>query len=145
MPLILKRILSILLLVIFLIPSAGILIYMRHCNSSGKTQLSIESLNCCPKHSLVSQNAVNEDNLLNSYAKHTFSKGPCCDNANVYIKLGFHLAVDRLLVNPLPAIITTQKYEISSVMVSLSQKRNDGWMNYPPWQEVYLKNSSLRL
>lgn len=147
MPESMKRILSVILLVVFLIPSAGIMIYMRHCNYSGKVSIELETSGCCAKHgSSPGMQSCCNLHFLKAGGKEIISASKCCDNSNIYIKLGAHLAVDRLLVSNLfPALITSHKYYLTTDIGSSLMKPTAEWISYPPWENAYLKYSSLRL
>lgn len=144
---ILKRCLSILLLIVFLIPSAGIMIYMRHCNFSGKTSIAIESSACCskPASNTVDHKCGSLYAATNS-DQATLTKTRCCDNSNIYLKLGAHLAVERLLLNNLfPALIAIQKHDALTPLYSLYNSKCSYWDNNPPWNDALEKYSPLRL
>ncbi|HLN53735.1 MAG TPA: hypothetical protein VK212_08500 [Lentimicrobium sp.] len=141
-----KRLFSILLLVIFLIPSVGIMLYMRHCNSSGKTSIALENSGCCSKHGNTTFNSYCNHSDNSIAGKQILKRMQCCDNSNIYVKLDNHLAVEKLLLTSLlPALIVSQISKLIETAVSDTNAGICDQIVYPPWENAFIKYCSLRL
>lgn len=147
-----KRIYSIILLMVFLLPSTGILMYVHRCNMSNSILVDIEAQKpCCAK--VVTSNNT-EHNLSCSVSGYTkdqnqtaVSAQPCCDDSQVYVKLGVHL-----LTHSVKVLHAYFSLYINNIACQYSFMNNDqgaviasNLYNFPPGEQHFSKFSSLRL
>ncbi len=147
-----KRILSIVLLMVFLLPSTGMLIYVHRCNMSNTTLVDIEAQKpCCAEKA---ENEITEASHscqipLHSDIDHqtVFSALPCCDDAQIFVKLGLHLLGQsvKVLHADFPFIINNFNIHPSLLDNNPEIRIADNLNNFPPGYQTFIKHSSLRL
>lgn len=147
-----KRILSIFMLMVFMLPSTGILMYVHQCNMSNTMLVDIEAQKpCCAdmagndgaeaSHSchLPFQSDINHQTSVSAL--------PCCDDAQIFVKLGVHLFAQaiKLLHTDFPFIINNFNNQTGLLDFNPEIRIENNLNNYPPGSQTFIKYSSLRL
>lgn len=149
---IVKRILSLMLLVVFLLPSTGLMMYVHKCNMSNSILVDVEARKpCCSpadtrkniEHDL-SCNISNEAKYLQQPA---FSALPCCDDSHIYVKLGVHLLAHSIkaLNADFPLFINNVSHQFNFTIFDPGIRIAANLYNYPPGEQPFLMFSNLRL
>lgn len=140
-----------LLIVIFLLPSTGMVFYVQQCNISQKMTIELEESNlCCNK--LQSNDVKSSASSLINELKASgsdysvISQLPCCKNEKLFVKLGNQLISKTitLLKNFTQQIIIITPIQYSSI-ISVATIPNYRPLLRPPGQPVYLEFANLRL
>jgi len=137
-----RQIVSLLLLVVFLIPSTGMMLYVHHCNMSNSTVYDTERpSSCCGDGGC----AVNSHSPEGDFT--AVSATPCCDNSQLFIKLGLHLLSQtvKVLTADYPVIISGVAQVLWSDVPVKDEIRADNLLLYPPGELPFIMHSSLRL
>jgi hypothetical protein len=148
---IIKHIYISLLIVIFLLPSTGVILSIQQCNMSKKMTIELEQSNLCC-------NTINHDNTndkVTDFIKQwkssvsdikILSPLPCCKNEKLFVKLGNQLLskTQTLIKN-----FTTHIPFIISAQQALHSVEDTSYYNYlellPPGPPAYIELASLRL
>lgn len=147
-----KRIYSMILLMVFLLPSTGIMMYVHQCNMSNSILVDIEAQKPCCASAVASENTEND--LLCSHSNQakgmqptTVSALPCCDDSQVYVKLGVHLLTQTIKVfnADFPLLLNSIAHQFSFTDFNPGNRIASNQYNYPPGEQTYIMFSSLRL
>lgn len=136
-----RKIVSLLLLVVFLIPSTGMVLYVHHCNMSNSTVYDTERPSgCCGDAGCAISHA--SDNEVTA-----LTAAPCCDNSQLFVKLGLHLLSHtvKVLTADYPVINSGVAQIIWSDVPTNEQITAGNLLLYPPGELPFIMNSSLRL
>lgn len=137
----------ILLLVAFLLPASGVLVFVHQCRSMGTTALSLDGSNGCCK----TRNIENSACAIPSKDHHNhltnLSKQACCEDSHLFVKinLDYHTTAYNtfhtdLISIELPGFSGLKTVAFAGILQGLITDTPD-----PPGSETYLFNSSLRL
>ncbi|HLO90256.1 MAG TPA: hypothetical protein VK172_03735 [Lentimicrobium sp.] len=88
----LKRILSIFMLLVFIVPATGMMLYVHHCSMSNITRISSST----PEH-CCSDTCSSAHDLYDAHHA-VIKKIPCCNDSKVFVKLGAHLFAQGMKV-----------------------------------------------
>ncbi len=152
---VLKNIAVISVLVAFLLPASGVMLFMHHCSSMETTEVSVDGTNsCCPApsglfHTLTSDQP---DNCCvahqESCTHHTFiSKQACCADGRLFVKIesDYLNTFYKALQPDYNAIEVTDKQPHTALSLVGFIFHNSTRADHPPGLEIYLQVSSLRL
>lgn len=146
-----KHICVSLLIVIFLLPSTGVILYIQQCNMSKKMTIELEQNNlCCNTVHSNNANFKGDDLIKESETSgadiQVISAMPCCKHEKLFVKLGNQLLskTQTLIKN-----FTTQIHFVVSAQQALHIVEEISYYNYlkipPPGPPAYIELSSLRL
>lgn len=140
-----RKIISLIMLAVFLLPSTGMMIYVHQCNMSSSTVFNTEVSNAC-----CSEAADASAQHLSSVASDSesyVSPLACCEDSNMYIKLGQQILSQtvKIMLGNFPVFIFTTASQ--SQFTAQSHKSSDftDFISYPPGELPFIMNSSLRL
>lgn len=143
----LKNTAVILLLVAFLLPASGVLVFMHQCRSMGTTALSFDGSNGCCQPGVVDKTACSA--FVQDRHNHDtqISKQACCEDSQLFVKIN----LDYLTT----AYNTFHTDIISIELPGFSELKSDAFAVIlkgqvadtpdPPGSDTYLINASLRL
>lgn len=137
-----KRIVSIFLLLVFILPASGIILYVHHCSMSNSTSISSSSPESCCGGSSCSLP------LESSHGNETvISKQACCSDSQVFVKLGYHLFAQAIKVLAGEYFIINNGVQYSRLLAikSISSLINFNDFTDPPLEWGYVLFSSFRL
>jgi hypothetical protein len=148
----LKNIAVLIVLVAFLVPASGIMVFLHHCSAMGTTELSVDGSNSCCSVPVNLFMAVEHNECAISHegncTHHTFfSKQACCEDSRLFVKIDAnYLSSSFKVLQPDVAILAFfNSVESSAVLLAgtLSGILIDS--PDPPWSDILLVTSSLRL
>ncbi|NTW23405.1 MAG: hypothetical protein HGA37_01795 [Lentimicrobium sp.] len=149
---VIKNIAVILLLVSFLVPASGVLVFIHECSSVGSTELSIDGSNsCCDAHSSLFLEIVKDECAISHQGHcthHTFlNNESCCKDSRLFVKIGLdYLASVSKIFNA-----DVRFFELPDSFLVEPSGFNDIRAEvfidspHPPGIDTYLFTSSLRL
>lgn len=147
-----KNFAVLLLLISFMVPASGVLVFIHQCSSLGSTEFSVDGSNsCCDKHSSVFMEIDKEECAIShegSCTHHTFlNRESCCKDSRLFVKINFDYLTSvykifnsdvRFLELPDFLLPEPKGYtDIHAVAFASSL--------HPPGIDTYLFTSSLRL
>ncbi len=149
-----KNIFVILLLVAFLLPASGVLVFMHHCDALGLTEVTLDgSSSCCSAEGSLFQHRKSEAcNIGHVHgnkcsAPVSVEKESCCKDTLIFVKinLDYLTTFQKLFQTSLFSVNIVKEYNLtpSGFSAALSGTVND--TPDPPGNITYLLNSSLRL
>jgi len=149
---VLKNLAVLFLLVSFMVPASGVLVFIHHCSANGSTEFSVDGSNsCCDTHSSIFK-VIDQDNCAISHkgqcTHHTFlSNEPCCKDSRLFVKisLDYLTSVSKIFNSDVRFL------ELPDFLLSEPQRYTDEQAEiftgslHPPGIDTYLFTSSLRL
>ncbi len=149
---VIKNIAVVLLLISFMVPASGVLVFIHECSTIGSTEFSVDGSNsCCDTHSSIFM-VVDQDECAISHkghcTHHTFlSNESCCKDSRLFVKISFdYLTSVSKIFNS-----DVRFHELPDFLLSEPKSYNethaeilDGSL-HPPGIDTYLFTSSLRL
>ena len=150
---ILSKVCLLLLLTAYLVPSTGILLYVHHCETRGISEASLDgSSSCCPSERSMFLHTEPEpchQHESPGCTHHTFlDNEPCCSDTHVYIRIVPDYVASNQKTLEFQGMVTICVQQLMPVLPQGNQpwgKRVFAKAFFPPGQESYLLNSSLRL
>lgn len=137
-----KRIVTILLLVVFLLPSTGMMLYVHHCNMSNLTVYNTASPETC-----CGGGSCNADANNRPSSEVVLKAMQCCTDSSMFIKLGEHLYSHTLkvLIGDFQLLVSGNFFRLifsdsTDYIVSVFPTSTD-----PPSGAAYILHSTLRL
>jgi len=137
---------------VFLLPSTGIMMYVHQCNMSNSILVDIEAQKPCCTRVVASENSEHDllcshSNQTNDLLQTTVSALPCCDDSQVYVKLGVHLLTQTVKVfnADFPLFISNISHQFNFTEIDRGNRIASNQYNYPPGELSFIMFSSLRL
>lgn len=135
------------LLVAFMIPASGLMVYVHHCNMSNNTVLDLESSSSCCGASAKKANHCLVDNSSAALAGTIISAPPCCVESNLFLKLTSDALLHSLQLMHVDVAVVPS---ITNINILLSEENLTSdilpdFTEFPPGAEHYIMFSSLRL
>lgn len=147
-----KRTYSIILLLVFLLPSTGIMMYVHRCNMSNSILVDIEAQKPCCAKVITSENTEHDSSCSASVQtkdqhQTAVSALPCCEDSQVYVKLGVHLLTHsaKILHADFPLFINNFTHQFNFTDFDKGNRIASNQYNYPPGELSFIMFSSLRL
>lgn len=146
-----KRLVSLILLVVFLMPSTGLMLYVHKCNMSNSTVYNTgEKEFCCSQNVSDGKNHHHAfDFLYHGAIKQASSLSalPCCENSGMFVKIGdaFVTQTISILSLLLPTFIFANTIYLPIDNLLTGNLILYDQSEYPPELPPYLKYSSLRI
>lgn len=151
----LKNIAVISVLVAFLLPASGIMLFLHHCSGMGTTEVSIDGKNSCcsaPFELFRTLSSEQPDDCCIEHQEncthHTYiSQQDCCVDGRIFIKIDsdYLTTFYKTLQPDFSAIEVVEKQPLTALSLSGFVFHNTTSAHDPPGLEIYLKVSSLRL
>lgn len=148
----LKNIAVISVLVAFLLPASGVMLFMHHCSSMETTEVSMDGSNsCCPAPSGLFKTLEHNDCSIEhkgSCTHHTFiTNQACCVDGRLFIKIGsdYLTTFYKTLQPDFNFVEVAEKQPLTELSLAGFVFHNSTSSHDPPGHEIYLQVSSLRL
>lgn len=149
----LKNIAVISVLVAFLLPASGVMLFMHHCSSMQTTEVSMDGSNsCCTTHSGLFRSSEQFDDSCiehqHNCTHHTYiSEQDCCVDGRIFVKIDsdYLNTFYKTLQPDFNAIEVVEKQPLTALSLSGFIFHNTTRAHDPPGLEIYLQVSSLRL
>ena len=150
----LKNIAVISVLVAFLLPASGVMLFMHHCQSMETTEVSMDGSNsCCTVPSGLFRTITEQpgDSCIehqDNCTHHTYlSSQACCVDGRVFVKIesDYLTTFYKALQPDFNAIEVVEKQPLTALSLAGFIFHNNTSAHDPPGQEIYLRVSSLRL
>ncbi len=146
-----KRLVALLLLVVFLMPSTGLMLYVHKCNMSNSTVYNTGEMEFC-----CSQNVSDDKNHHHSFdflyhgaieQASSLSALPCCEDTGMFVKIGdvFVTQTISTLISLLPVFTLSNTIYLPFDNLLTGNLILYDQSEYPPELPPYLKYSSLRI
>ncbi|HPG34330.1 MAG: hypothetical protein H6541_12650 [Lentimicrobiaceae bacterium] len=152
MKVLIRNIAVLLVLVAFLLPSTGVLVFLHHCKSKGTIQASLDGSNTCCKTRSSLFKATEPDVCAlaheNHCTHHSFlAQETCCDDTHFYVKINMEYLSEmsqsfqaNVFAIELPGVPEIHPVYLADLPPGIIPD----WP-VPPDIGTYLKVSSLRL
>jgi hypothetical protein len=146
-----KRLLALFLLVVFLMPSTGLMLYVHKCNMNNSTVYNTEEReHCCSLSETAADQHHHQCALTRSTAIETascLSALPCCEDSSVLVKIGNEFVTQTIsnFISLLPNLILSNSIYMPVDNLLTGNVIAFDYIEYPPKLPSYLKNESLRL
>ena len=151
----LKNIAVITVLVAFLLPASGVMLFMHHCSSMETTEVSMDGSNsCCPAPTGLFRTLTSDQpddccvEHQESCTHHAYlSKQACCADGRVFVKIDsdYLITFYKTLQPDFNAIEVIEKQPLTTLSLAGFIFHSNTSAHDPPGQEIYLRVSSLRL
>lgn len=143
----LKNTAVILLLVAFLLPASGVLVFMHQCRSMGTTALSLDgSSGCCQTRAAGNQSCSAVVPPQHNHGLQ-ISKQACCEDSQFFVKINLDYLTTAyntfhtdIITIELPGFSGLNTVAFAGILQGLIADTPD-----PPGNDTYLINASLRL
>lgn len=141
-----------LVLVAYLIPASGVMVFLHHCNAMNTTEISLDGSNSCCSISHGGCPIPGKTDLADSHGgtlihQAFIEKQSCCKDEKLFVKLSFlHLSTFIKDLTPQVAVL-----ELDQELFSMLPEISDEIALFacdspdPPIDEVILITSSFRL
>lgn len=132
----------------FLLPSTGFVFYLHQCRSMSTVELSLDGSNsCCTAPSGIPGNIQNHTDTGNCSHQTSVSKQTCCEDSRLFVKIDsdYLASFSKVFQSYISLIIRLNDSGPSPVLHAhlLPGERTNS--PDPPWQDILLVTSSLRL
>lgn len=147
----LKNIAIISVLVAFLLPASGVMLFLHHCESMETTEVSLDGTNSCCAPSGSFRTIEHNDCSIEhqgTCTHHTFlNKQACCVDGRLFVKIDSdYLTTFFKTIQPdFTVVEIIENQTIASLSLSGFIFHNTTSAHDPPGGEIYLQVSSLRL
>jgi hypothetical protein len=146
-----KRLLAIFLLVVFLMPSTGLMLYAHKCNMNNSTVFNTEEMEHCCSHSEFTPDQHHHqfditNDTTNELAS-SLSALPCCEDSSMLVKIGDEFVNQNIsnFISLLPILILSNATYMPVDHLLTGNVILFDYIDYHPKLPSYLKNESLRL
>lgn len=150
----LKNIAVISVLVAFLLPASGVMLFMHHCSSMATTEISMDGSNsCCQTPSglfrtITEQPAESCIEHQGNCTHHDYlTKQACCADGHLFVKIesDYLNTFYKTLQPEFNTIEVIERQPLSALSLAGFIFHNTTSAHDPPGLEIYLQVSSLRL
>ncbi|MDY0102693.1 MAG: hypothetical protein RBS07_07115 [Lentimicrobium sp.] len=148
----LKNIAVLLLLVAFMLPASGLMLFWHHCQSMETMEVSLDGTNsCCANPVKLFRSVEHNDCSIehpDNCTDHTFFKNEsCCEDGHTFVKISNeYLATFSQIIQPFFTAIDLFDHQTPSPIFlnGLISENTDHYFA-PPGRDTWLLVSSLRL
>jgi hypothetical protein len=148
----LKNIAVLIVLVAFLVPASGIVVFLHHCSAMGTTEVSVDGSNSCCSEPVSLFRAVEHNECAITHegncTHHTFfTKQACCEDSRLFIKIDadYLSSLFKVLQPDIAILAIFNSLESNAVLFAGTLSGVSIDSPDPPWGDILLVTSSLRL
>lgn len=139
-------------LVAFMVPASGIMVFLHQCKAMGTTEMSIDGTNSCCSMPLNLFKAIDHNGCTITHGgnctHHIFiTKQACCEDSRLFVKIDsdYLSSLIKVLHPDIAIVAIFNNVEPNTVLYAgkLSGISTDS--PDPPWGDILVLTSSLRL
>jgi len=148
----LKNIAVLIVLVAFLVPASGFMVFLHHCSAMETTEMSLDGSNSCCSEPVNLFKAIEHSGCAISHegncTHHTFiTKQTCCEDSRLFVKIdaNYLSSVFKVLQPDVAILALFNNAELHTVLLAGALSGISTDSPDPPGRDLLLVTSSFRL